>query len=91
MYQQMLNEKRAAPPTFLRWRQLFAFLLLCACMKQIPYEGEHSIKHSIFKTCIQRRKDHFSLFLNTNTRSGRTKNAYQIDCSRLLSFCNMQV
>ena len=27
--------------------------------------------HSIFKTCVQRRKDHFGLFLNTNTPSGR--------------------
>ena len=48
-----------------------------------PYEGGHSTAHSIFKTCVQQRKDHFTLFLNTNTRSGISKNAYQIDCSQL--------
>ena len=35
MYRQMWFEKRAAPPTFLRWRQLFIFPLYYACMKQI--------------------------------------------------------
>ena len=34
MYGQMWNEKRAAPPTFLCWQQLFT-LALYACMKQI--------------------------------------------------------
>ena len=28
-----------------------------------PYKGGHSIVHSIFKTCVQRRNDHFGLFL----------------------------
>ena len=54
-----------------------------ACLhEKFPYEGGHSIAHSIFRTCVQRRKDHFGLFLNTNLRSGRSKNAYHIDCSR---------
>ena len=30
-----------------------------------PYERGHSITHSIFKTSVQQRRDHFSLFLNT--------------------------
>ena len=48
-----------------------------------PYKGERSIAYSIFKTCVQRRKDHFGLFLDTSTCSGRGKNAYQISCSQL--------
>ena len=59
----MSNEKRAALPIFFRWQQMFT-LSLYDCMKQIPYEGGHSITHLIFKTCVQQRKDHFSLFLN---------------------------
>ena len=35
------------------------------------------------KTCVPWRKNHFGLFLNANTRSGRSKNAYQIDYRRL--------
>ena len=56
---------------------------VCLYEKNFPYKGGHSNAHSIFKTCAQQKKDHFSLFLNTNTRSGRCKNAYQIDCSKL--------
>ena len=56
---------------------------VCLYETNFPYEGRHSIAHLIFKTCVQRRKDHFGLFLNTNTRSGRSKIAFQIDCSRL--------
>ena len=39
--------------------------------------------HSIFKTCVQRKKDHFGLLLNTNTHGERSRNVYQIDCNRL--------
>ena len=52
----------------------------CLYETNLYYEGGHSIAHSIFKTSVQRRKDHFSLLLNTNTRSGKSKNANQIDC-----------
>ena len=42
--------------------------LLSLCMlvwNKFSYEGGHSITHSIFRTSVQRRKDHFSLFPNT--------------------------
>ena len=56
---------------------------VCLYETNIPHEGGHSIAHSIFKTCAQRRKAHFDLFLKTTTRCERSKNAYQIDCRRL--------
>ena len=59
-WSQKWNEKRAAPPIFLRWWLGFN-LPLYAC----------------------RKKDHIGLFLNTNTGSERSKNAYKIDFSRL--------
>ena len=37
---------------------------VCLCETNFPDEGGHSIAHSIFKTCIQWRKDHLGLFLN---------------------------
>ena len=36
-----------------------------------------------YETCAQWSKDLFGLFLVPNTHSGRSKNAYQIDFSRL--------
>ena len=46
----MRNEKRAAPPTFLCWRQLFTPPLY---ETNFPDDGGHSITHSIFETCVQ--------------------------------------
>ena len=71
LYSQMWNEKRAAPPTFLCWGKLFTLpLYACILYETIfPYEGGHSIAHLIFKTCAQQRKDHFDLFLDTNTQA----------------------
>ena len=46
----MRNEKRAAPPTFLCWRQLFTPPLY---ETNFPDDGGHSIAHSIFETCVQ--------------------------------------
>ena len=58
-------------------------LHVCLHETNFPCKGGHSIAHSTFKTCVQRTIDYFSLFLNTNMHSGRSKNAYQIYCSRL--------
>ena len=65
----------------------------CVCLYEtnFPYKGGHSIASLIFRTCVHQRKDHLGLFLNTNTRCGRSKNVYQIACSRLLSFFKIQV
>ena len=67
------------------------YLLKPPCLHEtnFPYERGHSIAHSTFKTCVQRRKDYLGLFLNTNP-SGRSKSAYQIDFSRHLSFYEIQ-
>ena len=54
---------------------------VCLYETNFPYKRGHSIAHSIFKSCVQQRENHFGLSLNTNARSGRSKNAYQIDCS----------
>ena len=64
---------------------------VCLYETNFPYEGEHFIAHSNLKTCVQQRKGHFGLFLNTNTCSGRSKNAYQIGCRRFQSFYKIQV
>ena len=62
-------------------------LSICLYETNFPYKGGHSTEHSIFKTCVQHRKDHFGLFLNTNTYIIEAKILiYQIDCSQLLSF-----
>ena len=44
------------------------YLLKPPCLHEtnFPYERGHSIAHSTFKTCVQRRKDYLGLFLNTN-------------------------
>ena len=63
---------------------------ICLYGTNFRYEGGHSITHSILKTFLERREDQFGLFLNTNIRSGRSKNAYQIDCS-CNQFRNIQV
>ena len=44
---------------------------VCLYETNFPYEGGHFIANSIFKTCVQQMKDHFSLFLNTDTLSGK--------------------
>ena len=44
---------------------------VCLYESNFPYEGGHFIAHSIFKTCVHQMKDHFNLFLNTNTLSGK--------------------
>ena len=59
--------KKCSPSYFSLLAQFF-ILPLYACMKNFRCEGGHSIAHLIFKTCVQRRKDHFRLFLNTNTQ-----------------------
>ena len=45
MYQQMWNEKHAAP-TFLCWWQLFTFLVVWLYERNFPYEGGHSIAYT---------------------------------------------
>ena len=40
---------------------------VCLHETNFPCEEGHSIAHSILKTCAQRRKGHFGLFLDTNT------------------------
>ena len=57
--------KKCSPSYFSLLAQFF-ILPLYACMKNFRCEGGHSIAHLIFKTCVQRRKDHFRLFLNTH-------------------------
>ena len=54
---------------------------VCLYETNFYHKGGLSIAHSIFKTSVQRREDHFSLFLITNACSGKCKNAHQIDCS----------
>ena len=39
------------------------------------YEGGHSIPYSIFKTCVQRRKDHFSRSVCFQTQARVVKEA----------------
>ena len=55
------------------------------------YEEGHSIAHSIFKTCVQRRKDRFSLFLNTNTINQSINQSINQCISMKDSNCNLQI
>ena len=80
MYPQYCEIKNVQPLLLFFAGDSFFSPSACLYETNFPYEGEHSIAHSILKTCVQQRKGHFSLFLNTNTRSGRSKNAYQIAC-----------
>ena len=91
MYPQYCEIKNVQPLLLFFVGDSFFSPSVCLYETNFPYEGEHSIAHSILKTCVQQRKGHFSLFLNTNTRSGRSKNAYQITCRRFQSFYKIQV
>ena len=91
MYPQYCEIKNVQPLLLFFVGDSFFSPSVCLYETDFPYEGEHSIAHSILKTCVQQRKGHFSLFLNTNTRSGRSKNAYQIACRRFQSFYKIQV
>ena len=51
---------------FLLFLSLSLCLSVCFYETYFPYERGHSIAHSIFRTCAQRRKDHLGLFFNTN-------------------------
>ena len=52
----------------------------CLYEKKFPYEGGDSIAHSILKLVYSEEK---IASVNTNIRSGKSKNAYQIDCRQL--------
>ena len=86
----MWNEKRAAPPTFLRWRQLFT-LPLYSCMKQIFLTKVGILLHIRFLKLVYSEENITSVCFQAQARGGRSKNAYQIDISQLLSFCKIEV
>ena len=52
MYPQMLNEKDAAPTTSFSLTIVLSSSSMFFYETNFPYEGGHSIAHSIFKTCV---------------------------------------
>ena len=56
--------KSCSPSYFFSLVIVVYFPSVCLYETNFPDEGRHSIAHSIFKTCVQWRKDHFGLFLN---------------------------
>ena len=59
----------------------FGWRLCSVCM--FVWNKWYSTAHSIFKTCVQRKKDHFGLLLNTSRGSKRLYKGYKTNCSRL--------